>query len=335
MAHMIWEDKFVSVREPAWHRLGTHFTDPISPTMAAEVAGLLYDVEIFPLTIETPNGPLDTGLQMVGRIVGDELTNFGVASNFDNVMLVDVLPMLDDLATRYPLSAAGALRQGASVFMTFEVAAETEIAGEAYREYLTVEHSYTPGKAHNFIYSPVRVVCNNTLLAAEGSATGKIAVAHTAKSKARLDAGYIVSDAMAKASSIKKNLELLAQTGIAQNIADGVIEETYKRYKPTNKVDPLVYDLVGSDVMTTLAPENKGQLSYYNNLVDLTKTAYAKFNDEFPAKAGTAYAVLQAVTEVADWRKGKSEVGSLESAMVGAKAGEKKMAWQLLMELTK
>jgi hypothetical protein len=335
MSHEIWGDKFVAVRTPAWHGIGQIFDRDVVPTEAAAVADLLYVVDKYPLVIEREGlPPLDTGLIMVGRVNGDELVNYGVASEFDMVTLSDVLPRLDDLAVKYPLSAAGALRKGAEAFFTFTVSESSEIVGEEYQEFLTVVHSYTPGVAHRFIYSPVRVVCQNTLVMSEAKSSSRVRVAHTAKSAERLDAAYIVSDAMAQAAVIKKRLTQMAKTPLSDEAVKAVIEDTYARYRPTDRVDSLVMDLVSSDVMTTLMPKHEGQQRYYDNLVAFATQAYAIYNEQYPKTAGTAYGLYQSIVEVADFRKGKSETGSLESAVVGVKAAEKKTAWQLLSALT-
>jgi hypothetical protein len=333
MAHEIWEDRFVAVRTPAWHGIGQVYEDAVLPSKAAADADLLYAVSAYPLMATTPAGPVATGLSMVGRVEMGELVNFGIAAGFDLVMLADVMPNLDELSAQYPLSAAGALRKGAEAFFTFQVALGTEIVGEEYNEYLTVVHSYTPGQAHRFIYSPVRVVCQNTLVASDMAATSRVKVAHTKGSLERLNAGYIVSDAMAKAAVIRQNLAKLSKLALTDAQVTDVVAKTYKRYKPSAQLDPTLLDLIGEDVLATLQPQNKGQENYYNNLCGLTMDTYARFNDEFPKLAATGYALYQAVVEVADHRKGRSIVGSAESALVGPKAAEKSAAYKELMAM--
>lgn len=334
MSHMIWGSKFAAVRVPCWHGIGKVYEDDVLPSVAATDIGLLYEVDKYPLVIKTPDGrDLNTGLAMVGRVMNDELINYGVASKFDLVMLEDVLPNLDELASRYPLSATGALRKGAEAFFTFEVSNSTEIVGEEYREYLTVVHSYSPGVAHRFIYSPVRVVCQNTLVASVDRATSKFAVSHAANSKDRLDAGYIIGDAIARASAVKRNLEKLAQTGLNDEYAKGVVEKVYSRYQPSRKVDSMVADLVDDQTMSTLFNKKDSQERYFKNLCGMAMSAYDVLNQEHPKTAGTAYNLYQAVVEVADYRKGKSTVGNMESAVVGVRATEKRVAWDLLTSM--
>jgi hypothetical protein len=334
MSHDIWGDRFAAVRVPAWHGIGRVYDEVVVPSFAAEDNGLLYAVSKYPLVAQTPDGPVDTGMVVVGRVDADQgLVNYGVASKFDLVMLSDVLPNLDELASRYPLSAAGALRQGAECFFTFQVAKGSVVVNEEYDEFLTVVHSYTPGTAHRFIYSPVRVVCQNTLITSEGSATNKVTVHHTARSADRLNAAYIVSDAMARAAVVKANLTRLSQTKISDEVAQKVVEGTYARYRPTQKVDPLVADLVADETMSLLFRKNTGQQRYFENLIQCATQAYATYNEEYPETAGTAYGLYQSIVEVADYRKGRNEMGTMESAVVGARAAEKRAAWDLLMSV--
>lgn len=334
MSHEIWQEKFVAVRRPAWHQLGQLAQDDLTATQAATEVDLLYTVSKYPLMAQTPAGPVSTGLTMVGRQEDDgTMVNYGVAAEFDLVMLEDVLPNLDELTTRYPLSAAGALKKGAAAFFTFTVSESSEVAGEEYQEYLTVVHSYAPGVAHKFIYSPVRVVCMNTLVAADDSATGRVAVSHNKKSAERLDAAYLVSTAMAQASVIKKNLEVLAATTVSEEQVTKVLEASYKMYRPTAKLDAMVEDLVGEDTMMTLMPKRESQERYYQSMMSLGNMAFERFNEEQPKLANTAYALLQSVIEVSDFRRGRDTVGTAEASLIGTKAQEKKAAYKAVMSL--
>ena len=70
--------------------------------------------------------------------------------------------MLDPLSERYPVETAGAIGQGEKIFITLD-AGGAEIAGEDHNLfYLITDHRDGSG-ALSMAFTPVRVVCQNTL----------------------------------------------------------------------------------------------------------------------------------------------------------------------------
>lgn len=334
MSHEIWEDRFVAVRVPAWHGIGQVFQEEISASKAAEEANLLYAVGKYPLAARVGSRYVNSGLVIIGREEGDQLESFGVAKEFEITMLADIMEELDVLAARYPLSSAGAMRKGAEVFFTFEISGESDIVGEEYREYLAVLHSYRPGVSHKVMYTPVRVVCNNTLVMAESSAKSRLTVSHAAGATERLSAAYAITDALAQAASVKRVLKLMSQKKLSEAKADEVLARIYGRYKPKDKLDEAIIERVSEEVVRTYAPQRPSQVRYHDRMIEMARKAYEIFNDEHPQLSGTAYAMYQAVVEIADHRKARGEDGPYESALIGTRAQEKQVAWKVLANIS-
>lgn len=332
MAHDIYEQRFVAVREPAWHRLGVVFDKPVLPSRAVEVAGLDLGAEVVPLVVRVGDRLVDTDLVSVGRRTDDQgWVSYGVAKEFTVVQLRDLLPSLD--AIQYPLSAAGTLAKGGEVFFTFDAGA-TDVAGEEYHEYVVFRHSYTPGVAQQVMWTPVRTVCRNTLITGESAAKCRIAIAHDSKACDRTKAALAVTQAVTHGKTVKARLERLAKVQVsAEQVAD-ILRQVYAPYVPNPGVLDMVSDVqdtVDEATLRVLVRPAEAARRYSDRLCETAIAAYERFNDEYPNLAGTAYAVLQAVTESADWRHGRESVA--ESALVGVRANEKARAWRLLSAL--
>jgi len=329
MSHEIYENRFVAVREPAWHRLGKVFESPIPPSQAVTEGDLDVVPVVEPLYLQGPNGPIDSGLIVTGRWEDGQFVVYGSpAKQFEVVELSKVLPELDRLAETFPLSSAGTLRKGSEIFFTFGVPDTTEIAGEAYKEYYVYRHSYAPGTANLVMYTPVRVVCNNTLITGERDASFKLSVGHTGRTEERTTAAIVIARAVRQADAIKSRLEALAKRQISRDTAVDILKKVYAPYAPA-PVPASVSDLVSEDMVNLF--NNPARAAYADRLVETTLAAYDRFNDEHPTVAGTAYALYQAAVEAADWRRGRASM--VESAVVGARADEKVRAWNLISSL--
>ncbi len=327
----IYEQRFVAVRVPAWHRLGTVFEEPVSPSQAVASGNLDVPANIFPLRAVMPDGRLlDVDLSIVGHVVGDRVEVLGTARRFEIMPLTEILPQLDELAAQYPLSATGTLNRGGRVFFTF-AAGESEIVGEQYLEYLVYAHSYTPGVANLIMWTPVRVVCQNTLLTGEAAATLKLAAKHTRGVIERTSASLAVADALKRADTIKAHLEMLARIQMSRAGVENVLRQVYGPYAPRAIDLSPIEDLVDERTLSLVSAPAEQQVRYVNNLVSTAMLSYDRLCDEFPRIAGTAYAVYQAVVESADYRRGRSS--SAESSVVGARADEKARAWKILVSL--
>lgn len=333
MPHDIYDNKFVAIRQPAWHRLGVTFPEPILPSQAVREAQLDAGAEVAPLYVMRPSGKLiDTKLISIGRLENDDWVSYGVGSQFTILPLSNVLPTLDNIATDVPLDAAGTLRKGGEIFFTFKYV-DSEICGEEYNEYLVYRHSYTPGVAQMIMWTPVRVVCQNTLVFGAAEATSKLNVAHDKNVEKITNLGLKVFGRLLKQSEkIKTKLEALAKHTLSKEDTENVLNKVYSVYTKNQKIDlSTIGDLIPNDEIEPLEARIAASQRYTDSLKQLTRFTYEKLNDETPRLANTAYNLYQAVVEVADFRVGRRT--AVESAVVGSRAAEKTRAWETLTAL--
>ena len=314
MAHEIWNEKFLAVRTPAWHKVGHLFTDPVSPS---EATSFLDFKEPELVQLQLPNGE---PVHYYAVKLEDEI--FGVVSNkWEMIPLEPLLPHLDEFARHFPLSAAGQLRGGRLVFFTFEH--RGEILGEEYIKHLIVLHSYEPGRTWKLLYSPTRVVCMNTVIAAESDAVWELKIRHQRSDIEMIPQAILRAQAQALQEAVDQKLAAFAKIGDFDAQLDALFEHVYQMPKMPAQREKLK---LGEERAKELYDR---QVKQVLELRQLARTAYNRFNDEQPRLANTGYAALQAVTEIADWRGNQK---SKESPLLGIRAMEKMRAWEYLSD---
>lgn len=323
MPHEVYKERFISARKPAWHGLGLHFLEPISPTEAVAVAGFSEPREV-PLEVE--GRPTD-----YKAIVSEDGEVFGVVSKrWRMIRLGDVLDVLEDMAKHLPLSAAGQLRGGRYTFFTFEQ--EGEILGEAYLKHIVVLHSYEPGKAWKVMYTPTRVVCMNTLIASERDAEFSVSVHHVGRAEEKARGAAIYALAEARARVVDQKLEALAKVGDFDAQIDALLDYVW----PLEEA-PDFSRIRSEEERVAVLKNYESRMEYRAMSREAAYEAYLRFNDEHPRLAQTAYAGLQAVVEAADWRVGKRSVRDVvrhnEVRVLGSRAKEKARAWEFATSL--
>lgn len=177
---------FVSLRQTAWHQLGTIAQDEMTFAEAMHLGGLDYPLSLMPITVNAPifdaNGEeMDTVAVDVpnSRAVlrGDTRKVLGVVSdryelvtNRDAMQMVDVL-VNEGLAV---IETAGVLREGADAWMAIRftgdrIEAAGENGGDTIKFYGLVRTNHNGKASVQVATTPVRVVCANTLAMALGN----------------------------------------------------------------------------------------------------------------------------------------------------------------------
>ena len=181
MPASIFGTRFAGRREPAWHGLGTVFEDPMSVSKAVKVAGMDYEVIKVPIVSQAFGQTVDSGKeQLVRPPTKDDPTarHFGIVGpNYSVLKNGDLARMLDPLSERWPTETVGALGQGDTVFFTLD-AGEGQVAGEDIKKYFLVTDAKNGGETLRIAYTPVRVVCQNTLIMGLSAASSQITLRH-------------------------------------------------------------------------------------------------------------------------------------------------------------
>ncbi len=311
MAHDI--ESMFSVRETPWHGLGTVLSDAPTTADAIRLAGLDW-------TVQTRNlATIDGGIRVPARacvrstdsrvlgVVGEDYTPL---QNADAFGWFD--PFIDaKLAT---LETAGSLRDGQRVWILAQLAGgPVPIVGDdLVRRYLLLSNSHDGTMAVRVGFTPIRVVCANTLAAAHSASESTlIRVRHT--------------------KSVSESVDSLREI---INAKTGHFEATLGQYRRLANTDISAQDLglyvkrvfkVGGvesdpDSEQPGARQDEPQPSGARILPRIQELAEVGKGADLPGSRGTLWGAYNAVSEYLGYERGSSQDVRLDSLWFGASA---------------
>lgn len=313
MAHLLesvnGETAFASLREPAWHGLGTVFTEEVSTAEMLKKAKLdkwdvrLEDVGI-PKGMESDknysfvvrDNPFIKGNKDVLGIVGERYVPL------QNEELFDFADNILHSGGRW--ETAGSIKGGRIVFGSVALERETVLdpngVSDKINTYLLVNTSHDGSISIQASITPVRVVCANTLNLAlgnrgrGGSVKQSFKIRHTQTATGKVQAAR---EALGLANQYMDEFDKMANTMIETEVSKNKFDEIVLALYPKPK------------------DEAKGATKRWENKLDLINSIYVgNYNNTI---TGTAWGVANALTERLDWyRTGKS--GKTESILASA-----------------
>ena len=304
------ETAFASLREPAWHQLGTVFNEEVSTAKMLELAKL-NDWNVHLEEVEIPAGfnsdkkynyvtrtnPFDRKQKDVLGVVGER---YRILQNEE---LFDFGDALLDGGGRW--ETAGSIKGGRQVFGSLALERETVLdpsgVSDKVNSYLLVNTSHDGSIAIQASVTPVRVVCANTLNLALGSGVGRnrgvkqsFKIRHTQTAQGKIQAAR---EALGLANTYLDEFDKLAQEMIQQTITQDKFAEIIRTAYPVPEAN------------------KKGALSKWNTKIEQIEQIYVgEFNHTI---AGTAWGALNAMTERIDWHR-NGRKGSNEAVLAGA-----------------
>jgi phage/plasmid-like protein (TIGR03299 family) len=195
---------FFSVNQKAWHGLGQIVQEYTTSSAALEYAGLDFRVEkrklftydnvnnfgnsdnLFP-SVKVPGyfATVRTDTETVLGVVGKE---YEVVQNRDAFSFFDSI-VGGEGGIQY--ETAGALGKGERIFITAKLPSYIRVGkDDLIDQYLFLTTSHDGYGSITAAFTPVRIVCNNTLNAALKNCTGTVKIRHTANAKERLEQAH-------------------------------------------------------------------------------------------------------------------------------------------------
>ena len=344
----IFGDRFLGRRKPAWHRIGQVFEEPMSMSQAIRTAGIDFHIEKHPVVVQIDQGenidlvptnnfavvrePVkDDDKYRVLSIVGKEWTP---------IQAVDLGKMLDPITEKYPVETIGAIGHGEKIFMTLD-AGSSKICGEDHDLYFLVTDHRDGMGALQIAFTPVRVVCQNTLTAGLANAKISVRLTHTRRIESDTEwyMGLFSQMSTAKDEAIAV-MNTLSTTTIGEEDVNRVLKSAYPDASQPRRLTlakDITADDVPADVWRKLLGDKKELNEEYLKRVErveiirkAAKERYDVFNDEFSNLARTPWAIWQAIVETEDYRKGHSESAT---ALFGSRADAKARAFTTARQL--
>jgi phage/plasmid-like protein (TIGR03299 family) len=225
----------------------------------------------------------------------------------------------------FELETAGALSDGRRVWALASVGdAAPVVSNDLVKPYLLLGTSYDGTMATVAKFTAIRVVCNNTITAAVGGYSNGRAVA----GEAEKDLGYLKSAVRVLHSERFDPEAVRLQLGIVANAWESFLIQSRQL-----AAQPFGGEVADAFIAELLRPYHAGKLHInetraFKRIVQLFNGA--AIGSELPGVANTKWAMLNAVTELVDHERGRSNNTRIESAWFGAGASLKARAAELL-----
>lgn len=202
------QHSFFSVKEKAWHGLGQIVEQYPTSAEALRFAGLDYSVEKRRLfTLDTENNTANTDVDII--IPEIEVPNYYATVRTDNdavlgvvgrdyevVQNVDAFSFFDSIVggDGMQYETAGALgNSGERIFITAKLPGYIKVGNnDLLEQYLFLTTSHDGSGSVTAAFTPIRVVCRNTLNAAMKKLSNAVKIRHTANAKERLEQAHKV-----------------------------------------------------------------------------------------------------------------------------------------------
>jgi len=317
MAHMIDTTTGTAAMafagQTPWHGLGQALTPDASIETWTNEAGLNYTVKESPVLFQTDaatNPEEFKGRKVLHR--SDTGAALAVVSDgYRVVQPSEVMGFFGKLVELggFQMETAGVLSYGRRVWALAKVNEGADIVeGDTVRPYVLLGTSYDGTMATVAKFTSIRVVCNNTITAALGRENaGTVRVLHSERfdpDAVRLELG-IVGDNWER--FLIQSRKLSGET-MAQIEADAFVSALLQPYH-TSKME-------------------LNQTRGYKRIMELFNGQ--AIGADIPGVAGTRWAMLNAVTELVDHERGRSNNTRIESAWFGTGAALKNKALELL-----
>jgi phage/plasmid-like protein (TIGR03299 family) len=292
--------------ETPWHGLGVQVSNELSPAQMMKKAGLDWEVEKKPLCYWTKAGRMNTvpGKQALVRSSDEKLLDV-VGDDWNPVQNVEAFEFFSEyvLAGDMEMNTAGSLKEGKNVFALAKVKESFTILGDDQVDsYLLFSNPHQYGKAIDVRFTPIRVVCNNTLTFSLNNVSKNFVKLNH---RSTFDADVVKQQmglASEKFAKYKEMAEFLSSKKFSvealMNYYNDVFPHTYSKGKQVSVIDDLT---------------NNAKAAWEG----LETQPGARFGE------GTWWQALNSVTYLTDHKMGRSAASRIESAWFGPNQARK------------
>ncbi len=282
MAHNICEKKIMYYGKPPWHGLGTELNHAATAKEAIEAADLDYKIEIQPVYLK--NNVLIDNAKATVRI--DTNKSLGIVSErYKIVQNVEAFNFFDNVVGdgQAIYHVAGALGQGERIWILAKLPKNIVLAREdVVEKYLCLTNSHDGLSSLKVYFTPIRVVCQNTLIASMKDSRDGISIRHMGNIRTKVNEAHRI---------LGITIDYYNQF---EQIAKKLVDVKLNVKKVETYYETLLFKDKKPDEISTNLINKKNRLLYLFE--------YGKGN-QLSEVRHSAWAAYNAVTEMTDWEK--------------------------------
>jgi len=190
---------YFGVQKPAWHKLGQTVESALTSKEALKMANLDFEVDKKPCHIEVNDRRVVNFDRSIWKQVPGSFATYRTDNNqplgqvgnkYEIIQNHQAFKFFDDIvgSKEAMFETAGALGLGETIFITAKLPKFIKVGGkDIIDRYLLFTNSHDGSRSIEVLFTPVRVVCNNTLQFALSTANNKVRIRHTLSLHDRLD----------------------------------------------------------------------------------------------------------------------------------------------------
>jgi len=219
MAHNLYGNRIFYTGERPWHGIGTELKEPATAKEAIEAAKLDYNIGLEPIF-------LNSGKQIPGKratVVADTNTPLGIVSDeYKIIQNVEAFDFFDSVVGegKAIYHTAGALGKGERIWILAKLPKNSIIKKvDEVEKFLLLTNSHDGKSSLRMIFTPTRVVCQNTLNMAlrDIDASQGISIRHIGNIKHKVEeAQRLLGIATLYYSDFEKTAEAMANKVLNQ-----------------------------------------------------------------------------------------------------------------------
>ena len=314
MAHLV--ETMAYAGEVPWHGLGTPVSNDLTPIQMQQKAGLDWKVREVESYIEFDGRKMPTGQKsLVRETDGRILTNVG--ENWNPVQNSDAFEFFSEyvLAGDMEMHTAGSLKDGQMVWALAKVKDSFELfKGDQVDSYLLFSNPHQYGKSVDIRFTPIRVVCNNTLtFSLDQKAERSVKVGH----RVEFDPSSVKEQLGIATSKLNTYKEMAQFLGSKRYTQDNVVEFF-------NTVFPRTADKRVQDKALSVDTLSRNAKFCYDALEVQPGAKFAE---------GSWWQAFNAVTFVTDHVQGRNNDNRLYSNWFGSNEIRKRTALKKAIEM--
>jgi len=298
-----------------WHGLGKKLEKVATSAEAIVAAGLDWKVSKEPIFLKNTTDPIE-GHFATTRM--DDYTALGIVGNQYKVLQnKEAFSFFDAVVgvKEAMYHTAGALGYGERVWILAKLPGYIRVGGDDVSEkFLLLVNTHDGTTAARMMFTPIRVVCQNTLNVALGGTEAKASIRHTTNMGTKIE-------------DVRKTLQIV-------NARFTMFEEAAQKLSVVQLTgDAFKSYLTG----LKLASDEKDATTRMKNITEEVSRLFesGKGADMKTAK-GTAWGAFNAVVEYVDYVRGSDKVESrAKSLLFGSGADLKQRAWDSALALVK
>lgn len=307
MAHQV--EQMFSVIETPWHRLGRIVRQAPTTEDAIRLAGLDWSVSEQPIYRNVSNGgpyfvqePISTHKAIVRDSDGSTLGVVG--RDYTPLQNKEAFSFFDDFvkAGECTFETAGSLRGGRVIWVLAKINRDPVVItkDDTVEKFLLLANGHDGSMAVRVGFTPIRVVCANTLAMSVSAGTSRlIRLLHGRNVAMRLDQIHEIIDvANRRFEATAEQYRKLACAEINQKDLEKYVKIVFRK----------------EDIQ---AHEERKQKNFDKLMGDITRLFEEGRGNQLPGVRGTYWAAYNALTEHLSYEAGKSEDGRLMNLWFG------------------